>query len=491
MYQRRYDKVYLMLRQETGGYGIGHRTPWGSCTMEIKNGKGHLHLQVQGLMPLHQKAYTVYVLAEKEKECHAIQCGQLPIDKHGSGSLNWDFLADDLDSIYQVEDLFALTILTHTNGKIVAPLTAYFGTPRKWLSRLHLPQTTEKTDLIAAEAIDRPTACPPPMQTAPAAMPYLASSAPKEDQAQDNPTSYHGDFRGLLQKFRQEMQELTEMGILSAEESSRILGYDCTQNTISFANDTAHTDASSAAATTEPIQPSAEEAVPHADPDFLSQEAVPHADPDFLSQEVPHADPSFLPQEAVPTKEHRPPEHSEACSDNEHLPVVPQETDTKPVICAQDSPANTEQNLPLPQPQNNPQSEQSQIRAKAAALQNSTPEHTPQRPKDGFFAALEILHSRPATIPFHDQCTWRCITLQDLVLFPSVPLEWQKEPFLLLTMAKYGHLLLRREGACFLLGVPDTYSPENTNCIAQFGLTTFQKLNPNRPEGYWLGVLPQ
>ena len=52
MYQRRYDKVYLMLRQETAGYGMGSRGPWGSCILEIKNGQGKLTVAVEGLRPL-------------------------------------------------------------------------------------------------------------------------------------------------------------------------------------------------------------------------------------------------------------------------------------------------------------------------------------------------------------------------------------------------------------------------------------------------------
>ena len=39
MYNRRYEKVFLMLRQETAGYALGKRPPWGSCVMEIKNGQ--------------------------------------------------------------------------------------------------------------------------------------------------------------------------------------------------------------------------------------------------------------------------------------------------------------------------------------------------------------------------------------------------------------------------------------------------------------------
>ena len=52
-------KVFLMLRQETAGYALGKRPPWGSCVMEIKNGQGRLQLTVQGLR---RGVYGVYVM---------------------------------------------------------------------------------------------------------------------------------------------------------------------------------------------------------------------------------------------------------------------------------------------------------------------------------------------------------------------------------------------------------------------------------------------
>ncbi|MBQ5589463.1 MAG: hypothetical protein IIU70_04880, partial [Anaerotignum sp.] len=70
MYNRRYEKVFLMLRQEVAGYALGKRPPWGSCVMELKNGKGRLHLNIQGLKPLQ---YEVYVMAGEK----SIFCGEI------------------------------------------------------------------------------------------------------------------------------------------------------------------------------------------------------------------------------------------------------------------------------------------------------------------------------------------------------------------------------------------------------------------------------
>ena len=51
MYNRRYDKIFLMLRQDAIGYSVGKQMPWGSCVIEIKNGAGKIQITVQGLRP--------------------------------------------------------------------------------------------------------------------------------------------------------------------------------------------------------------------------------------------------------------------------------------------------------------------------------------------------------------------------------------------------------------------------------------------------------
>ena len=102
MYQRRYDKVYLMLRQETAGYGMGSRGPWGSCILEIKNGQGKLTVAVEGLRPLIHGQYQVYGLLAKDGECRGISCGELTVNKQGHGEMAWDFDPDALGSGYTV-----------------------------------------------------------------------------------------------------------------------------------------------------------------------------------------------------------------------------------------------------------------------------------------------------------------------------------------------------------------------------------------------------
>ena len=212
MYNRRYEKVFLMLRQETAGYALGKRPPWGSCVMELKNGKGRLHLTVQGLKPLQ---YEVYVMAGTE----SIFCGEVyPEMKEGRCELKWDFDPDAVGEGKKAEDLHTVLLLAEGFS---APLTAYFKEKRNW-----------KKDFVPVEK-EQPGQEEILLQAAEAAV--LEKPAPvgimeKQEEPKDTngkvaeaqKESYHGSFQGLLAKFRQELEELEETGILSHEETEQI-----------------------------------------------------------------------------------------------------------------------------------------------------------------------------------------------------------------------------------------------------------------------------
>lgn len=240
MYNRRYDKVFLMLRQEVAGYALGKRPPWGSCVMELKNGKGKLHLTVQGLKPL-GRGYAVYVMAGEK----SIFCGELrPDSREGRGELKWEFLPDAVGAGKTAEDFHTVLILAEDGkGGVSAPLTAYFGEKKNWKKdfkarektlqpieeEMKLQPEEEEIKLQAAEAA---VLTPPVVEM----IPFVAeqrkegTEQPKEPNGKDTnakvaetqKTSYHGSFQGLLAKFRQELENLEEMGILTPQETENI-----------------------------------------------------------------------------------------------------------------------------------------------------------------------------------------------------------------------------------------------------------------------------
>ena len=218
MYHRRYEKVFLMLRQETAGYASGKRPPWGSCIMELKNGKGKLSFSVQGLRPL---CYAAYALAGEE----SIFCGELrPQGKEGRAELQWDFDPDAVGRGQRAEDFHTVLLLAEDGGASV-PLAAYFGEKRDWRAFFHPQERVqvkreeqkekeEKQEKEEKEEKEEKAEEKPIL--AAAEKPVLRAAE------QTGQTGYHGSFRGLLAKFRQELEALEETGVLSAEETAHI-----------------------------------------------------------------------------------------------------------------------------------------------------------------------------------------------------------------------------------------------------------------------------
>lgn len=215
MYNRRYEKVFLMLRQETAGYAVSKRPPWGSCVMELKNGQGRLHLTVQGLKPF-GRGYGVYVLAGEE----TIFCGELhPEKKEGRCELKWDFAPDAIGKGKRAEDLHTVLVIAEGTS---APLAAYFKEKRNWKQIFHPRKKGTVSEGIALQAAE----------AAVAERPMIAIVPEKTEEKQEEPVhqkvekeekqSYHGSFQGLLEKFRQELEELEETGILSPAEVANI-----------------------------------------------------------------------------------------------------------------------------------------------------------------------------------------------------------------------------------------------------------------------------
>ncbi|WMI81555.1 DUF7922 domain-containing protein [Anaerotignum sp. MB30-C6] len=238
MYNRRYDKVFLMLRQETAGYSMGQRAPWGSCVMEIKNGEGRISLTVQSLRPIRRGRYAVYAIAGEGEKQNNFFCGVLTPDAAGHGEIKWDFNPDNLEGKgVAVEKLNTVAILAEADGGFSAPLTAYFGGKIDWRTyfkgeskkkapqmEVSIRQTPKKEEmnkdvtLVAAEAavVDMPSFELPKIN--------WKKDAKKEEAkpAKARQESYHGSFRGLLEKFRHELEELQETGVFTDTDMERI-----------------------------------------------------------------------------------------------------------------------------------------------------------------------------------------------------------------------------------------------------------------------------
>lgn len=230
MYNRRYEKVFLMLRQEVAGYSFGKRPPWGSCIMELKNGAGRLHLRVQGLRPLRRGAYDVYALAGEE----TFFCGTLSPDvQEGRAECRWEFDPDALGNSKKAEDLHTVLLWTAESGSV--PLAAYFGERQDWKQYFQPKPKIEASENAEAEDADEivlqaaeATGCEEAEAMEMAAEQEMEVFSEEdirttaEKIAEEQKESYHGSFQGLLEKFRQGLGELEQAGVLSEEEAEHI-----------------------------------------------------------------------------------------------------------------------------------------------------------------------------------------------------------------------------------------------------------------------------
>ena len=234
MYNRRYDRVFRMLQQEQTGCARGTLEPWGSCVLEIKNGRGRLSGSVRELRPLGQ-GYAVHALLGEE----SIFCGRLfPNGTDGQAELFWEFLPDDLGQKKTVEDMKTVFILGEGG---MLPLAAYFGeeTPvGELLSRRKKAERTgpkarpeqEKTPVPVrkteppekkTEAEEKQTVF---SEHAAENTPIHAAEAvcTAKEKKKETGEQFHGSFRRMVMQFKRELAELEEAGILTKEDRQRI-----------------------------------------------------------------------------------------------------------------------------------------------------------------------------------------------------------------------------------------------------------------------------
>lgn len=264
MYQRRYDKVFIMLRQETNGFSFGQQQVWGSSTMEIKNGRGKLSLSVQGLRPLAKKEpYSIYLVAGKGAEMQPIFCGDLQVDAYGKGNLQWEFHPDQIgENGFLAEDLHTLVVLAQTEDTagIQAPLVGYFGERMQWksaflqrkqeakkpveevkkeakkevekereapsnsLAKLEVDSLKEGEKPIAKQE-ERPVEKRETVQETlkepkRSAETYETGTIPRKNKESD----FHQNFKEMLAKFQGELQLLEKAGILQEKDLEKING---------------------------------------------------------------------------------------------------------------------------------------------------------------------------------------------------------------------------------------------------------------------------
>ncbi len=296
MYNRRYDKKFLMLRQEVAGYSMGQKTPWGSCVIEIKNGKGTLNVRVQGLRPISKQSYDVYMIGGQER---SIFCHALSLDHKGQGEFLYEFSPDGIGAYgVAIEDIHTIAVVVEDGraNHIVAPLVAYVDNKTDWkpyfkktkkqevetaTKPVEIPQnkkpvpsekanqkinqkatktistTTSQEDTkkvllsfpvdnsmkspysgkrVSKISTEKESYTPKRIHTHPqqsdlhvaeyaeiaTPQPFMMMPWERKVFQEESPDTYHGSFRGLIEKFRKELHDLENEGIFTENDMETI-----------------------------------------------------------------------------------------------------------------------------------------------------------------------------------------------------------------------------------------------------------------------------
>lgn len=127
--KRRYDRFFIMFKQELNGYSIDGREPNGYCKIEIRDGHGRASTYIQGLKPLRDGSmYRVYLISSQGNKSLGVPAGWLNIDNRGRGECRWEFNPDNLDGTgLAIEDfnISAIIVKGDKINELLAPIVGY------------------------------------------------------------------------------------------------------------------------------------------------------------------------------------------------------------------------------------------------------------------------------------------------------------------------------------------------------------------------------
>lgn len=244
MYNRRYDKAFVMLKQELGGFSIGQQSAWGSCIMELKNKKGRLTFSVQGLKKLTDgRRYEAFAIAGKGNAMRGISCGIMKVDQHGKGELKWEFDPDLIGkSGFSVEELHTVALIVKGGYGLTVPLVGYFNEKVAW-KKFFKEEQKQQPDLRAAEAILLEEPKQSIKETAKKTIQLkqenkIVEAEPEQPKQPQNivkeqkisntiqnkkeTSSFQKNFKDMLFNFKRELEKLEQSGVLTKEEQKHI-----------------------------------------------------------------------------------------------------------------------------------------------------------------------------------------------------------------------------------------------------------------------------
>lgn len=239
MYNRKYDKILVSLKQDTHGFSLCDRPTSGSCTIEIKNNKGTIRISLKDLKQPKTNKYKFYGISVSKSKSEGIYICDIIPDSTGFFEYKREFDPDNfIDTEKTIDEINVFAIICENKNKsdiIISPLCGYTDTKINWKSRFTIYNKSRPENDAIIDLSDYKEITETPQNTIQAAeksnltektissTEAVLEKPSKNDILADMFSIPASDmFSSITKRFKEEMELLENSGIFTKEDIKKI-----------------------------------------------------------------------------------------------------------------------------------------------------------------------------------------------------------------------------------------------------------------------------
>ncbi len=142
MYNRRYDKILIQMKQDTHGFSTGERSVSGSCTIEIKNNIGTLRFYIKDLRKPKSIDFYLYGISVSKNSSEGIFICNVTPDKTGFFEYQVNFEPDNfMNTQKEIEKINVFAVISKRETEeepLLVPACGYTDLKINWKNRFKI-----------------------------------------------------------------------------------------------------------------------------------------------------------------------------------------------------------------------------------------------------------------------------------------------------------------------------------------------------------------
>ena len=240
MYNRKYDKILVSLKQDTHGFSLGERPTSGSCTIEIKNNKGIIRISLKDLKQPKTNTYKFYGISVSKSKSEGIYICDITPDNTGFFEYKREFNPDNfIDTQKTIDEINVFAVICENKTEsniIISPLCGYTDTKINWKNRFKIYSKQENDtiiDLSDYKEITEITKTPQNTIQAAEKINLTQKTISSTEAVLEKPSKndIFNDifsipasdmFSSITKRFKEEMELLENAGIFTKEDINKI-----------------------------------------------------------------------------------------------------------------------------------------------------------------------------------------------------------------------------------------------------------------------------